>query len=180
VSIAEEGLREQVDSLREQSERARLNLETDLMYKLRDRWESPQLRNYRMRSFTFVKENFFGEDEIFEVQHLDPATVAILNFFEEVGYLTRIEVLGVERVWHGYSVVILMAWPLWEPAVKKWREQEDPLAFEYFEHLYRQIVDFDRQRGSRGEPPTKEELRRWVEVQQRRAAADDEDPMNKR
>jgi hypothetical protein len=91
------------------------------MYKLEERWRNPRFQNHRMRSFKYVKDNFFVDDDILEVQHFNPGTGLISNFFEEVGYLTRTGVLRVERVWHTYSPGILMGWPLWEPAAKKWR-----------------------------------------------------------
>jgi hypothetical protein len=72
-------------------------------------------------------------------------------------------VLPVERVrskWPG----ITTAWVLFEPAVKKLREEwGDPLMYEDYEYLYHQVVDLERQRGGTGARPTKEELREFVE-----------------
>jgi hypothetical protein len=179
-SIAEqsESFREQNERAREQIERARINLEVDLMQRLGERWDTPRFLNYRRRSLTYVKETYFVDDDILEVQHLDVATEMIFSFFEDIGYLTRTGVLRIERVWLQFAG-IKYAWALWEPAVKKQREeQEDPLLFEELEYLYRQIVDFDQQRGSTGAPPTKVELRRFVELELRSATVDDEDTTN--
>jgi hypothetical protein len=175
VVQSENSLAEQSQHLREQNERARINLEVDLMYRLVELFNSPRYQNYRKRSLTYVIENYFADDNILEVQHLDPASEAIFSFFEDIGYLTRIGVLRIERVWRQFGG-ILYAWPLWEPAAKKVREEfQDPLAFEELEYLYRQMVDYDIQRGGTGAPPTQEELRQFVESNLRSATLDDED-----
>ena len=175
VVQSEKSLAEQSQHLREQNERARINLEVDLMYRLVGLFNSPRYQNYRKRSLTYVIENYFADDNILEVQHLDPASEAIFSFYEDIGYLTRIGVLRIERVWRQFGG-ILYAWPLWEPAVKKVREEfQDPLAFEELEYLYRQMVDYDIQRGGTGAPPTQEELRQFVESNLRSATLDDED-----
>jgi len=152
------------ESLREQNERARINLEVDVMQRLDERALSQRFQNYTIRSCTYVKENYFVDDDILEVDHLDHASVQILNFYEELGYLTRTGVLQPERVWNSYGGDLTMAWALWEPAVKKMREElKDPTIFEHTEYLYHQLLDLDRQRGLGSERPTNEELRRFVE-----------------
>jgi hypothetical protein len=56
---------------------------------------------------------------------------------------------------------------MWEPAVKKLREEwADPSKYTNFEHLHRQGLDLDRKRGCTGAPPTKEQLRHWFEAGQ--------------
>jgi len=153
------------ESLREQNERARINLEVDVMQRLDERALSQRFQNYTIRSCTYVKENYFVDDDILEVDHLDHASVQILNFYEELGYLTRTGVLQPERVWNTYGGTLTQAWVLWEPAIKKMREEynEDPTIYEHTEYLYHQMLAVDRQRGIESERPTKEELRRFVE-----------------
>jgi hypothetical protein len=152
------------ESLREQNERARINLEVDVMQRLDERALSQRYLNYTKRSTTYIKENYFVDDDILEVDHLDLASSQILNFYEELGYLTRTGVLHLERVWNSYGGDLTMAWALWEPAVKKMREElKDPTIFEHTEYLYHQLLDLNRQRGLGSERPTKEELRRYVE-----------------
>jgi hypothetical protein len=177
VTQSEKSLAEQSQHLHEQNERARINLEVDFMHRLAERFDSPRFQNYRKRSLEYVQENYFVDDDILEVQHMDPATEAIFSFFEDIGYLTRTGVFRIERVWHTFGG-ILFAWPLWEPAVKKLREEHDSHGFEELEYLYRQMVDYDIQRGGTGAPPTKEELRQFVETNLRSATVDDEDPTN--
>jgi hypothetical protein len=152
------------ESLREQNERARINLEVDVMQRLDERGISQRYQNYTIRSFTYVKENYFVDDDILEVDHLDLASSQILNFYEELGYLTRTGVLQPERVWNTYEDTLTASWVLWDPAVKKMREEKkDPTIFEDTEYLYHQLLDLNRQRGLGSERPTKEELRRYVE-----------------
>ena len=98
-----------------------------------------------------------------EVLDFGPATAQVFGLFDEVGYLRRAGVLPVERVWSSYPG-LTMAWVLWEPAIEKLRgETGEPHLYEDHEHLYDQAVDYDRQRGSTGARPTKEELRQFVE-----------------
>jgi hypothetical protein len=159
----EQSVAEQSQYLREQNERARINLEVDLMYRLEERFNSPRFQNYKIRSLTYVKENYFVDDDILEVHELDLASEQLHDFFDEAGYLARIGVLPVERVWSMFPG-ITTGWVLWEPAVKKQREEwGDPQVYEDYEYLYYQLVDLDRQRGGTGARPTKEELRAFVE-----------------
>ena len=161
--VTERSVAEQSQSLREQNERARISLEVDLMYKLDERWDSQLFRNYRLRGLRYAKENYFVDDDILEVDHLDPDTELLFDFFDELGYLTRTGVLQLERVWARFGQ-LPMAWALYETAVKKDREEwNDPSLYENMEYLVHQIVDLDRQRGVGSEQPTKEELRRFVE-----------------
>jgi hypothetical protein len=106
VVQSENSLAEQSQHLREQNERARINLEVDLIYRLVELFNSPRYRNYRKRSLTYVIENYFADDNILEVQHLDPASEAIFSFFEDIGYLTRIGVLRIERVWRQFGGIL--------------------------------------------------------------------------
>src|SRR5215212_6258393 len=135
LAQTERSLAEQGQILREQNERARLSLEVDLMYKLEERWDSQRFWNLRKRFVRYLKENCFVDDQILEVQQLDAATEQILDFFEGVGYLTRIGVLRVEHVWHLWSGV-LTDWALCEPAIKKLRDERgDPRVYEELENL---------------------------------------------
>jgi hypothetical protein len=81
TQLAEEGLGEQRRSLEEQNERARLNLEADLMYKLRQQWTSRPYHDYRSKSLQYIKENLRVNDEV--PPYIDGATKEILDFFEK-------------------------------------------------------------------------------------------------
>jgi hypothetical protein len=172
----EQSVSEQIQSLREQNERARINFAVDLLYKLDERWDSQLFRNYRLRGLRYTKENYFVDDDILEVDHLDPDTEQIFDFFEEVGYLTRIGVLQLERVSARFGGLSL-AWALYEPAVKKARQEwNDPSIYEDMEYLVQQIGELNRQIGVGSEQPTKEELRRFVEENLLAAEAGKEAP----
>ena len=164
LTQTERNLAEQGQILREQNERARLSLEVDLMYKFQERFDSQRFQNLRKRHLAYLKENVLVDDEILEVHHLDAATEQILDFFEELGYLTRIGVLRLDQVWHVWGGV-RSDWQLCEPAIKKMRdEMGDPRIYEELEHLARQMAELERQRSGGGEPRTKEELREFVEA----------------
>jgi hypothetical protein len=159
----ERSVAEQSRYLREQNERARINLEVDLMYMLEERFDSPRFHNYRINSITYVKENYFVDDDILEVHELDLASERLLDFFDEAGHLARIGVLPVERI-RAMFPGVTMVWVLWEPAVEKLREEfGDTQWYEDCEYLYHQIVDLERKRGGTGARPSKEELREFVE-----------------
>jgi hypothetical protein len=163
LAQTERSLSEQVQSLSEQSEFARLRLEVDLLHQLEERWNSQLFRAYRRRSLEHVKENFFVGGELLEVQHMNHAAEQLLDFFDELGYLTRTGVVRIERMYDLWWFGVRPAWALWEPAIKKAREESVPGLYEDLEHLYGLFMTVERERGGRGEPPTKEQLRQWVE-----------------
>jgi hypothetical protein len=163
LAQTERSLAEQAQILREQNERARLSLEVDLLYKLEERFDSPRFRNLRKRHVTYLKENCFVDDRIVGVEHLDSATEQIFDFLEEVGYLTRTGVLPLDQVWIRWNG-LQSDWALCEPAIKRLRDERgDPQIYEDLENLHRQMADYERRRTGRSEPPTKEELREFVE-----------------
>jgi hypothetical protein len=91
-------------SLAQQEERARLSLEVDLLVKLEDHFNGPRLLNRRRRAAEYVKDNFFvGDDDLLEVHHMNPAGEDVLNFFEELGHLTRLGALRGESVNHRFG-----------------------------------------------------------------------------
>jgi hypothetical protein len=106
VAQSERSLAEQSQHLREQNERARINLEVDLMDRLGERFHSPRFQNYQRRSLEYVRENYFVDDDIQEVQDMDAATEMVFAFFEDIGYLTRTGILQIERVWNDYGGVL--------------------------------------------------------------------------
>jgi hypothetical protein len=147
------------------------------LYKLRERFDSTRFKNYRIRSLTYVKENYLVNGDILEVQYMDDDTMRIFEFFDDLGYLTRNGVVRIDPVLHFYRDEILFAWTLWETAVKKLREEwKVQQLFEDFEYLHRQLIKLDRQRGSTGIRPTKGDLRRFVQVELRGAGTGGEDP----
>ena len=176
--VAERGLEEQIRSfreqnevVREQNERARLSFEVDMMFKLEDHWNSPTVLKRRSKAANYVKEHFLTEDgELLEVEHIDDNirldTLYQLNFFERLGYLVRQGVVGAETAWHRFSVDVRPYWALYQPAIEKLREElKDPAIYEDFEQLDALLADIDRQHGAGDEYLTKQQLRRFVEVE---------------
>jgi hypothetical protein len=80
------------------------------------------------------------DDRIVGVQHLDSATEQIFDFLEEVGYLTRTEVLPLEQVWIRWNG-LQSDWALCETAIKRLRDQRgDPQIYEEWDALPRGIM----------------------------------------
>ena len=162
--IAEQSLHEQILSLREQTERARLSLEVDLMYKLDERFNSKRFHHYRIRSLRHIKEHYFVGDGLAEAPELDPATEQLIDFFDEVGYLVRNGAVRVERVWAGWPG-LPSAWAIWEPAIKKLRAKYgSPHRYQDLEYLHNKFVGLERQRGVEFEPPTVADLKEFVDA----------------
>lgn len=151
-------------TLKEENERARVNLEVDIMYKSWEQWSSPTYEEYRRQSVQYFMRNFVIDGRLVEPDSMDASTRKIFEYYDELGYLTRTGVLRFERVWNSYSGGIRLGWAWWEPAVKRLRgEWNEPHWCENFEYLYDRTLEFDRARGRTGAPPTSEEVRHFVE-----------------
>jgi hypothetical protein len=173
AELSEQNLASQRHALQEQNERARTNLEVDLMYKLGERWESQTFNNYRRDSIKFFLDNFIINGGLREVTDIDAATRMLFDFFDEIGYLTRSGVLRIERVLDKYIYArsIWIGWKIWEPAVKKLRHKgRQPGIWSDFEYLHLQLLEFNRRRGGTGASPTEEDFRLWIEEVQRISA----------
>jgi hypothetical protein len=108
----EQSLIQQRESLQGQNERARLNLEVEVMYKLWTQWESRDYQNYRRQGMQYVLDYYLMNDELLEVQHLDAATRFMAEFLDEVGYLTRSGVLSMERAMSTFGRALRLGWAL--------------------------------------------------------------------
>jgi hypothetical protein len=157
VRSTEHGIAEQSRSLAEQNERARLNLEVDMLIRLEDNFNGPRLLEMRRRVAKHVMDNFIVDGELLEVRHLNMAAVQVNNFFEGLGYLQRIGALQAESVWQKFGGMTIGYWTIYEPFTRKLREEhQDTTLSEEFERLYRVVSDLDRKRGIG--PFTKEQL----------------------
>jgi hypothetical protein len=151
-------------SLTEQNERARLNLELDLLTRLADRFDSPRFLSRRRAAARYLIGKVFVDDDMVEVDRLNRAGWDVCGFFEDVGHLQRVGVLRVESVWNSFGSVARTYWPLCKPAIERMREERKvPTMYEEFEHLSRVVADLERKWGI--EPPTKEHLRQVMEVE---------------
>jgi hypothetical protein len=57
------------------------------LYKLRERFDSTRFKNYRIRSLTYVKENYLVNGDILEVQYMDDDTMRIFEFFDDLVHM---------------------------------------------------------------------------------------------
>jgi hypothetical protein len=162
AQITERSLPQTERSLAEQNERARLTLEYDLLTRMRERFESPQLRSNRRATAKYFLENTFVDDEVVEAPSMANAAVEVCNFFEEAGEMVRLGILGAESVTSRYSVHGQAYWTLCRPAIEKLREEwELSTIYEEFEYLSRLMADLDPEQGAA--PQRLEVLRQVME-----------------
>jgi hypothetical protein len=162
AALARRQLSEQRQFLREQNERARLNLAVDLLFRYSERFESPPFLGRRRAAARYLLDNVFVGVDLVEVEHLNRAGWDVCNFFEDLAHLQRIEALPIETVWNSFGSVIRTYWPLCKPAIEKLREEWRASAlYEEFEHLISEVAALERERGI--EPPTKVFLREVTE-----------------
>jgi hypothetical protein len=159
-------------SLTEQNERARLNLEYDLLTRLGDRMDNPQYQRTTKAAAKYLLDNAFVDDGVVEMERLNYAVAEVCNFFEEVGEMLRLGVLSDVSVWNRYSTSAYLYWSACKPSIEKMREEHgDPAYFEEFEYLCRVVDEMDRKRGI--PPLTLEQLRQYMELN---ATMDEEPP----
>ena len=162
AALARRQLGEQRQFLREQNDRARLNLTVDLLFRYSDRFESQVFLSMRRAAARYFLDNVFVDDDVVEVERLNRAAWDVCGFFEDLAHLQRIEALPVDTVWNTFGSVARTYWPLCKTAIQKLREEwKSPALYEEFEHLSRVVTDLERERGIK--PPTKEFLRQVME-----------------
>jgi hypothetical protein len=151
-------------SLAEQTERARLALEYDLLSRLQDRFASPHLLSMRRATAKYLLDNAFIDGGAVGVPTLNSAAVEVCSFYEEVGELLKFGLLRAESVWIRYYVVAQAYWLLCKPGIEKMRQEwKDPSIFEEFEQLIRLTGKLDRERGV--EAPTQGLVRQVMEAE---------------
>jgi hypothetical protein len=160
AQITERSLPQTERSLAEQNERARLTLEYDLLTRMRERFESSQLRGSRRATARYFLQNSFVDDEVVEAPSMANAAVEVCNFFEELGEMVRLGILGAESVTSRFSVHGQAYWTLCRPAIEKFREEwELATIYEEFEYLSRLMADLDPEQGA---APRRPEVLRQV------------------
>jgi hypothetical protein len=114
-----------------------------------------------------------GDEDLLEVQHMNPAAEEVLNFFEEVGHLTKLGVVRAESVNHRFGWRIQTYWALYESAIERLREESrEPKLWVDLERL-RGLIDSSGQRGAKAQDLRKAKLRYFVAYE---AAAGKEHP----
>jgi hypothetical protein len=151
VRATEVSLAEQSQSLREQNERGRLTLEYDLITRLSDRFISPHYLRQRRAASKYLLDTAFLEDDSVEVPPLNTVTQDVCDYYEELGEMVRVGVLGAEPVWFRFAYLAKAYWLLCKPGIEKMREEyQAPGLYEEFEHLCDVFSDLDRKRGIAG------------------------------
>jgi hypothetical protein len=166
VQVTERSQAQTERTLAEQNERARLTLEYDLLTRMRERFESPQLRSSRRATAKYFLQNSFVDDEVVEAPSMDNAAVEVCNFFEEAGEMVRLGILGAESVTSRFSVHGQAYWTLCQPAIEKLREEwELSTIYEEFEYLSRLMADLDPEQGAApGKPEVLRQVMEWESV----------------
>ncbi len=145
-----------------------------MMFKLEDRWDSPNFLDRRTKAANYIRAHLFTDDgELLEVQHTDENTRELLNFFELLGDLVRQGVVRAETVWNRFGLRLRTYWALYRPAIEKMREEyKDPTLLEEFERLDALMADLDRQHDVGEEYLTNQQLRQFVEVESKALATE--------
>ena len=140
-------------SLAEQNERSRLNLEVDLLTRMRETFESPHFLSRRRTAAKYLLDNVLVDGGIVEARRFPRAVYDMCNFYEELGELQRSGAVRVEAVWNRFGVMAQAYWLLCEPSLKKRREERaDPAMYEEFERLSRLGENLDRERSVEPHP----------------------------
>ena len=148
--------------LGEQNQRARLNLEVDLLFRYADRFENELFLRRRRAAAKYLLDNAFVGDEMVGVERLNRAALSVCGYFEDLAYLQRVGALEAETVRNSLGWAIRTYWPLCKPAIERERvEWKVPTMYEEFEHLSRVVADLERELGI--EPPTDKLLRQAME-----------------
>jgi hypothetical protein len=152
-------------SLADQNERARLNLEFDLLNKLEDQRKTPEFMSRRRAAGKYLLDNAFGEDGMVEVPYLNAATITVVSLYEDMGEMVRLGVLSAELVRGRFGFIARAYWSLCKPAIDKMRaEWESPGLYEDFEYLCGLIEGMDREEGV-ATAYTQEQLRELMEAE---------------
>jgi hypothetical protein len=140
-------------SLAEQNERSRLNLEVDLLTRMRETFESTHFLSRRRTAAKYLLDNVLVDGGIVEARRFPRAVYDMCNFYEELGELQRSGPVQLESVWNRFGVMAQAYWLACEPSLKKRREERaDPAMYEEFERLSRLGEELDRERSVEPHP----------------------------
>jgi hypothetical protein len=148
AQIAEGSFAEQVRSLREQNDRARLTLEYDMMSRLTDRHLNPDWLSRRRAAAKYLLDKAFVDGVMVELERMNTPLMEMCDFFEELGEMERHGVVRTESLWSTFGAGAQRYWLVCKPAIEKLRqEREDPALLEEFERLVGVMANLDRERG---------------------------------
>jgi hypothetical protein len=153
----------------EQNERVRLNLEVDLLLRLEDRYDGPQMQAIRRRAARYIKDNLFSANgSLPEMRDLDDLDVRnVLDFYKDLGYFARVGAVTPETVLRTFGIGSFAYWALSKSAIAKEREKwKEPKLYEEWEWLMERLYELAHRSGEEFEGElTKAQLREFVEVE---------------
>ena len=135
-------------SFAEQNEHVRLNLEVDLLLRLEDRFDGPQMLAIRRRAARYFKDNFIADGSLLEVDRLNRAVLEVFNFYEDLGYFVTIGAVSPYTAWRSFGLGCFAHWALGKAAVAKERERtKEPNLYQDWERLMEQMFELSRRSG---------------------------------
>jgi hypothetical protein len=165
TQLTERSLSEQRQSLAEQNEQVRLNLEVDLLLRLEDRFTSPRMLASRKRAARYIKDHFIVDGSLREVDRLNRDVWEVLNFYEDLGYFVTIGAVRPCTAWRSVGLGSFAYWALSKPAIVKERERtKEPNLYQDWERLMDRLFELSRRSGEEFQGEfTEEELREFIE-----------------
>jgi hypothetical protein len=127
----------------------------ELLLKLEDQFYSATMRKHRKKLMTVLKKDPRDYHNINE---------EILDFFEDIGFLTKKKVLSVELVWSTYCYWILRYYLLLQEYIGWLRKRDDDTTYyRDFEHLYRENLKMEENRRGRKIEITPQQLQGFID-----------------
>jgi len=113
---------------------------TDFLLKHGDSFSSDRLLKKRHKIMQVVKQ------DLGDFQKMDECR-EVFEFFEELGLLLRMKVIGKELVWSNYCYWIQHYWTAFQGYIE-WigKKDSDPTLYCEFEYLYKQIHAYDERK----------------------------------
>jgi hypothetical protein len=145
--------------VRRQTERMRLELGTDNMWRLIEQWDSSAMRRLRARTAAFILGDWNRRNRISE------GGTDILNLFELVGYLVvRSETLKLEDAWTNLSGWAISWWHVYLPGIEADRAVDRTILEDYAQLVERFLNHEAEQRELPREEiiPTEDDLRKFL------------------
>jgi hypothetical protein len=106
-----------------------------------------------------------------------PEAWQVAEFLESVGRLTKLGVVNNELIWANFSYSVLHYYPIFRPSIEEARTQ-NPLYWECFEYLYREIGQHESELGGTDHQATDADLDDFLDGELRLIAMepDNRDP----
>lgn len=140
--------------------RIRLQIGIDNMWRLIDRWESPQFRRCRAVAAAHLLENLPPRGS-----HVSRELLDVLDQFELLAYLVvGSKTLSLEDAWMNFSGPAIEWWRVCQPIIDDY-QQVDPTLYEGYSELARQLLKQEARRVGRrrsSEEPSLDDVRAFL------------------